>query len=204
MEKNKDFSAVAQTWDEKPQRVDLAEAIAKTMIEKIALNKNMEALEFGSGTGLVTFHLQQYLKHVTAMDNAKGMLDVVTQKCQAANIGNVSTCLSSSIVPSIEAKKYDLIFSSMVLHHIDNIDLTLKALIAGLKDGGVLALADLVVEDGSFHDSHQGVKHHGIDPAKLIDKLQAFGLTKADYVIAHEIVKKRDVYPVFLLWAYKR
>lgn len=208
MEKNKDFSAAAQTWDEKPQRIYLAEAVAKAIIEKVALNRNMEALEFGSGTGLVTFHLQQHLKHVTAMDNAEGMLDVVAQKARAANITNVSTCFNSNIVPSLIPENYDLIFSSMVLHHIGNIDSTLKALVSGLKKGGILALADLVVEDGSFHDSAQAIEHHGIDPVTLIDQLHGFGLTKTEYIIAHKIVKHRgavdDVYPVFLLLAYKK
>ncbi len=207
MAKGKNFSAVAKTWDEKPQRLELAVAVAAAIRENIPLDRQMEALEFGSGTGLVTFHLQQQLKHVTAMDSAAGMLAVVEEKALAANVDNVSTQHNDTTIPSLAREGYGFIFSSMVLHHVCNIDSTLKALIAGLKTGGVLALADLVMEDGSFHDNDQVVEHHGVDPAWLIDQLHEMGLTNARSVIAHRIVKqrglKRHTYPVFLVWAYK-
>ncbi len=207
MAKGKNFSAVAKTWDEKPQRVKLAAAVATAISENIPLNRQMEALEFGSGTGLVTFHLHQQLKHVTAMDNAAGMLTVVEEKALAANVDNVTTRHNDTTIPSLAPDSYDLIFSSMVLHHVGDIDSTLKALIAGLKAGGVLVLADLALEDGSFHDNDQGVEHHGVDPVCLIDQLHEMGLMNAQSVIVHRIVKQRGLeqhtYPVFLVWAYK-
>lgn len=207
MVKGKNFSAVAKTWDEKPQRVELASAVAAAISENIPLDRQMEALEFGSGTGLVTFHLHQQLKHVTAMDNAAGMLAVVEEKALAANVDNVTTCHNDTMIPSLVLEGYDLIFSSMVLHHVGDIDSTLKAFVAGLKTGGVLALADLVLEDGSFHDSDQGVERHGVDPEWLIAQLNEMGLVNAQSVIAHRIVKQRGLeqytYPVFLVWACK-
>lgn len=207
MEKVKNFSAVAKTWDEKPRRVELAVAVAAAISENIPLNRHMDALEFGSGTGLVTFQLHQQLKHVTAMDNAAGMLAVVEEKVVAANVDNVTTLHNETTIPSLVLEGYDLIFSSMVLHHVSDIDSTLKAFVAGLKTGGVLALADLAMEDGSFHASDQGVEHHGVDPVRLIDQLHEMGLTNAQSVIAHCIVKQRGLeqhaYPVFLVWAYK-
>lgn len=207
MVKGKNFSAIAKTWDEKPQRVELAAAVAAAISENVPLNRQMEALEFGSGTGLVTFQLHQQLKHVTAMDNAAGMLAVVEEKALAANVGNVTTHHSDTIVPSLAVESYDLIFSSMVLHHVSDIDSTLKSLVAGLKTGGVLALADLALEDGSFHNCAQGVEHHGVDPEKLIGQLLDMGMINAQSVVAHRIVKQRGLeqhaYPVFLVWAYK-
>lgn len=207
MANRKNFSAVAKTWDEKPQRVELAEAVASAIKEKISLNRQMEALDFGSGTGLVTFHLCQQLKHVTAMDNATGMLTVVEEKALAANVDNITTRHNGTTIPSLCPENYDLIFSSMVLHHVGDIDSTLKAFVAGLKTGGVIALADLAMEDGSFHDSDQGVEHHGVDPVALIAQLHEMGLMNAQSVIVHRIVKQRGLeqhtYPVFLVWAYK-
>lgn len=207
MVKKKNFSVVAKTWDEKPRRIQLAAAVATAIKEHIPLDRQMDALEFGSGTGLVTFHLQHQLKHVTAMDNAPGMLAVVEEKAVVAKVDNVTTVYSDTTIPSLVGEGYDLIFSSMVLHHIGDINLTLKALISGLKTGGVLALADLVMEDGSFHDNDQGVAHHGVDPVWLIDQLHQMGLVKGQSVIAHHIVKQRGLeqyeYPVFLVWAYK-
>jgi len=204
----KDFSAIAHVWDEKPRRLELATAVAQAIKDNIELSDDMEALDFGSGTGLVTFHLCQSLKHVTAMDSAIGMLDVVEEKARVANVENVTVLHSDATVPVLVAEKYDLIFSSMVLHHVDNLASTLKSLANAVSTGGVLALADLVVEDGSFHDNSHGVAHHGVDPDWLIEQLQSLGFNQGQSVVAHQIVKQREgaqqCYPVFLVWASKK
>lgn len=208
MTTEKDFSSIAHTWDEKPQRLELAAAVACAIKEQIPLTRSMEALDFGSGTGLVTFHLHHLLKHVTTMDSAQGMLDVVAQKACAAAVENVTTMHSEAAVPNLKADTYDIIYSSMVLHHVHDLNSTLKSLAHAVKSGGVIALADLVVEDGSFHDNSQGVAHHGVDPKWLIEQLELFGFEKGHIVVAHQIVKQRgsnsQQYPVFLMWAYKK
>lgn len=208
MSKNKDFSAIAQTWDEKPQRIHLAAAVARAIKDNIKLSNNMEALDFGSGTGLVTFHLHQTLKHVTAMDSAAGMLTVVEEKARVAGAQNVTILHSDAAVPVLDSEVYDFIFSSMVLHHVDDLASTLEALASAVKSGGVLAVADLAVEDGSFHNDSKGVAHHGIDPEWLIGQLQSSGFHRGQSVVAHQIIKQRgdnqNCYPVFLVWAYKK
>lgn len=204
---DKDFSVAALTWDEKPQRIHLAAAISTAIKQNIPLHNKMDALEFGCGTGLVTFHLHDQLQQVTAMDNAAGMLDVLQQKAQAAGVTNVNTLLNSAAVPSIDPNSYDLIFSSMVLHHIRDIRPTLQVLVNALKPGGTIALADLDEEEGSFHDRSQGVEHHGIDRTWLRDELTRLGLHDVQETTAHTITKKRphgeQHYSVFMLWGQK-
>lgn len=204
---DKDFSAAAPTWDEKPQRIHLAVAISSAIKQNIPLNSDMHALEFGCGTGLVTFHLQDQLQQVTAMDNAAGMLDVLKQKAQAVGVTNVDTLLNSAAVPALDPDSYDLIFSSMVLHHLREIRPTLQALVSALKPGGIIALADLDEEEGTFHERSQGVEHHGIDRTWLHDELTRLGIHGVQETTAHTITKKRphgeQHYTVFMLWGRK-
>ncbi len=207
MNTSKDFNAVAQTWDEKPQRIHLAAAVSATIQNKITLNNNMAALEFGCGTGLVTFHLVSLLKQVTLVDNAAAMLEVVQQKAQALKVDNIEVIHNPDAVPCLPVASYDLIYSSMVLHHIRDIVPVLKALIVALKPGGIIALADLDAEDGSFHGDPKGVEHYGIERDFIIDLLQQCSMQSVQQATAHTIVKQQQggerSYPVFLVWAQK-
>lgn len=203
----KDFSQAATTWDEKPQRIDLAAAVSVAIKQHIPLTAGMDALEFGCGTGLVTFHLLDRLRQVTAMDSATGMLDVLRQKADTLGARNVETCHNATSIPQLAERRYDLIYSSMVFHHVPQIEPVLHALIRALRPGGYLAIADLDAEDGTFHDQAQGVEHHGIDRSWLGEQLQQAGLCEVQHCTAHTIIKKRPVgdrhYPVFLVWGRK-
>jgi 2-polyprenyl-3-methyl-5-hydroxy-6-metoxy-1,4-benzoquinol methylase len=53
-----------------------------------------------------------------------------------------------------------------VLHHIRDIDAIFRKFYPLLTPGGILAIADLYQEDGSFHDGDMNV-HRGFDPENL-------------------------------------
>ena len=201
------FNEVARQWDDKPQRVELAEAISAGIIENILLNKNIEALEFGCGTGLVGLPIAQHIKHLTAIDNSDEMIAVLTEKLTSARIKNIKpVCLD--FITAQSDKHYDLIFSAMVLHHVQDIDALLEKFHQSLGPGGWFAIADLDSEDGTFHPDPKGVAHHGIDRNKLSDKLTTLGFEVKKKITVHTIEKeiqsgKIAQYPVFLLTAQK-
>ncbi|MDY0189656.1 MAG: class I SAM-dependent methyltransferase [Desulfuromonas sp.] len=206
--KNKrDFNKVAALWDEKPRRVALASAVAEAIKQNLTFDAKLDALEFGCGTGLVTFNLVELLHHITVVDSAEGMLAVVEQKAAQLGIDNITAVHSNSTVPSLPAQHYDLVFSSMVLHHVADISHMLQVLITSLKPGGTIALADLDAEDGTFHADPVGVEHHGVDRQWLCDELVKLGLVNVQHTTAYTIVKKRpqgeQAYPVFFVWAQK-
>ncbi|MBN2644736.1 MAG: methyltransferase domain-containing protein [Desulfuromonadaceae bacterium] len=198
-----DFNAAAVTWDEKPQRVHLACAVAKAIREQVPLTAAMQAMEFGCGTGLVSFHLVAELGSVVAMDSAASMLEVLQKKATSLGVVTIRTALVDAGCHNLGSEQYDLVYSSMVLHHVPHLEMTLRALIHTLKPGGYLALADLDEEDGSFHDNPAGVERHGVDRIWLTEFLRANGLQQVEAVTAHTIGKQRessyDNYPVFLV-----
>ncbi len=204
----KHFDTAASGWDQKQRRVELAAAIAAAIKSAVPLNKNMTVLEYGCGTGLVGLALAPRLKSLTAVDTSEGMLAVLAQKLADEAITNV-TPLNLDLVHSTLPEKFDLIFCAMTLHHIQEKNLILARFCDLLGDGGILAVADLQEEDGSFHGpGADGVKHHGFNPARLADTLKKYGLTEVNFIAVHSIVKttrsgeKRE-YSVFLLTGRK-
>ena len=53
-----EFDQKAQQWDAKPVRVERALAVADSIKTDVPLSPQMTALEYGCGTGLVSFALQ--------------------------------------------------------------------------------------------------------------------------------------------------
>ncbi|MCD6526765.1 MAG: class I SAM-dependent methyltransferase [Desulfuromonas sp.] len=202
-EQSKDFSVVATTWDEKPRRVQLAAAVADAIKTHIPLTRQMIALDFGCGTGLVSFNLVDQLGQVVAVDNADGMLKVLRQKAQHMGIENIETLPTTGGLPELDGRSFDLIYSSMVLHHVCEVEPLIKSMVAALAPGGYLALADLDSDDGQFHDQPVGVEHYGFDRSALCRQLQKAGLVEVGAHTAHTIVKQREGkergFPVFLV-----
>ena len=105
-------------------------------------------------------------------------------------------------------KKFDMIFSQMALHHVQDIEKILKRFKKMLQKGGKLALADLYTEDGTFHDVlFDG--HNGFDPNFLVTLLKKNGFKNTQHKKVFTI--KKDLgeqtlkaYPVFLLTAEKK
>jgi ubiquinone/menaquinone biosynthesis C-methylase UbiE len=199
------FDKAASEWDQKKRRVELARAIADSLA-LLPLHTGMTALEYGCGTGLVGLALAPRLGSLTAMDTSKGMLDVLAGKIQEQGLSNV-TPLCLDLTVDACTLRFDLIFSAMTLHHIENTGLILEKFYHLLKDGGTLAIADLDREDGSFHSSGAGEKHHGFDREALSGKLLDLGFSSITFKTVHTIMKEEEGenrgYPVFLLTAQK-
>jgi tRNA (cmo5U34)-methyltransferase len=158
-----DFNIRAATWDENPQRVALSSAIVDVILKHIPLSKGMEVLDYGAGTGLVSLGLQPYVKSVVAADSAEEMLNKLNEKVLTGGIPNVRTILidlEKNVIPEL---RFDVIVTSMVLHHIENVPGMISNLTKMIRPGGYLAIADLDSDDGEFHHDPTGVIHNGFE-----------------------------------------
>ncbi|MDD3650411.1 class I SAM-dependent methyltransferase [Immundisolibacter sp.] len=201
------FNAMAAEWDDSPLRAGIARAVAGAIADTLPLHGGMRALEYGCGTGLVSVLLADRLGHIVAADVAPAMLDVLDAKCRRAGLSNIEPRRLDLTVDPPPAERFDLVFSSMTLHHIEDVPALLGTLTQMLAAGGWLALADLDREDGGFHGGPMpGVFHLGFERAWLMDRLRDLGLDDVTARTAHVARKPgpdgmpRD-YPIFLATA---
>ncbi len=159
------FDQKAAAWDENPVRIQLAQNIAAAIRRNVVITADMTALDFGCGTGLLTFELADTVTSVTGADTSQAMLDVLMSKAYARKQTNVHA-LALTMERSWPAT-YDLVVSSMALHHVEKTAALIADLFRALKPSGTLCIADLDAEDGSFHDDSTGVYHAGFDRATL-------------------------------------
>ena len=203
-DERKDFDKEAAQWDANPGRVKLANDVADAIIREVALSKDQDVLDFGCGTGLVTLRLQPLVKSITGMDSSRGMLGVLASKVLSRGVSNVRTqFLDLEHGGTIEGR-YHLIVSSMTLHHVPDPAALIAQLSRALLPGGLLALADLDAEDGSFHGDNTGVMHLGFDRDLIIDHFKQAGLSGMRAVTAAVMAKDVDgigrrEFPVFLV-----
>ena len=198
------FDRVAAEWDANPGRVVLARAVADAIRNAVPLRPDMNVMDFGAGTGLVTLGLLPHVDRFTAVDASGEMLRVLDGKLKALRIGNVHTMLCEIGKTPLPVAEFDLIVSSMVLHHIPDVPEALRRLRPCLRPGGWIALADLDSEDGTFHSDSTGVYHHGLDRNEVYRWLQEAGFADTVAREAHRIVRssadgQTRQYPVFLV-----
>jgi ubiquinone/menaquinone biosynthesis C-methylase UbiE len=163
----RDFDKEAASWDENPERVKLAQEIADAMSNDITLAPVMDVLDFGCGTGLLTLRLQPYVRSIIGVDSSQGMLDVLNSKVLKQNLTNVKTlCLDLDRGDDLPGR-YDLVVSSMTLHHIKDTKPILNLFHDIITPSGYLCIADLDPDDGQFHSDNRGVFHFGFDREEL-------------------------------------
>lgn len=180
----RNFDKDAALWDENPVRLKMTQDITNTMITHIPLSPAMDMLDFGCGTGLVSFRLQPLVRSITGVDSSQGMLDVFNAKAEKLGLRNVNSTLVDLEKGDKLTGEYDVVVSSMTLHHIPYIEMLLKQFHTILKPGGWLGIADLDPDSGLFHKNNAGVFHFGFDRADLQQTLLNAGFVNVSNIDA--------------------
>jgi len=201
------FDERAKDWDSDPKKVERARAVAEAIRNAIPLSANMSALEYGCGTGLLSFALQSDLGQITLADTSQGMLVVLAEKVSASGVTNMRPKRLDLSTDPLPADRFDLTYSLMTLHHIEDAKGILKKFHALLNPSGTLVIADLDKEDGSFHTDGTTDVHLGFERSELQKWVEEAGFTDVRFSTAFEIKKKigdaEKTFPVFLLTARK-
>ena len=98
---------------------------------------------------------------------------------------------------------FDGVVSSMTLHHIENLELFFETMYKNLNVGGFIAIADLELEDGSFHSDNTGVFHFGFEKEALCKIVEHSNFKNIKFENINTINKPQRDYGVFLLSASK-
>jgi len=205
----RDFDREAATWDDEPGRVKLAEEVARAIREEVRLSQDMDVLDFGCGTGLLTLLLQPLVRSVTGADNSPGMLDVLRAKTARMSLSNVMPLHLDTESGDVLTGSFHLIVSSMTFHHIQEIGHLLHQLHTVIIPGGRICVADLDPDGGKFHTDNKGVYHSGFDRSNLSDDLKRAGFNEVRDRTAATVTKPdaegiRHTFSIFLMTARKR
>jgi ubiquinone/menaquinone biosynthesis C-methylase UbiE len=199
-----DFDTEAINWDTE-RRLMRAKIIADEISKSINLKEEYNALEFGCGTGLVSFNLIDKLNHITLLDTSEGMIEKLNYKIQELKVNNMTTILGDvNTNPVLGFKKFDVIYTSMALHHVLDIEMTLKNLYRILNENGYVCIIDLVEDDGSFHKLEKDFNgHNGFNQDELKKLLEQVGFknvtTKTFYNDVKVIDNLEASYSLFLM-----
>ena len=197
------FDNYAKTWDT-DKRIHRAKVIANEISNSIGINGNYSAMEFGCGTGLVSFNLYDKFRNIALIDSSKGMIDILSSKINEYEVTNmVPYHLDISNQNSLDMK-FDVIYNSMVLHHIQDTKAIIKSFYQFLSKDGYLCIVDLDEEDGSFHKNYPEFDgHNGFNQELLKSILISSGFKDIEsntFFYDEKIVEGEKVsYSLFLM-----
>ena len=198
------FDNAAPNWDS-PERIERAHALAASILRKLGNTPFRTALEFGCGTGLISFLLQERFERIYCVDSSEGMLSVLRKKIEMTGAKNIVPSDTGLLAQKEFADTFDVVYSSMVFHHIMDIEAQLRALYPLLKPGGLLITIDLDKDDGSFHRAEPDFNgHNGFDRKALSEWMQGSGFSDVQFETVYEGKKGGHPYSLFLCRAEKK
>lgn len=200
------FDQLATGWDIAPIHLERTRDVAAALRRRIPL-EGFAALEIGAGTGLLSFALCDTLRSVVATDPSRGMVDILEDKIRQTGCANVRADRCGDDLSCV-GSGFDLAMSQMALHHVPDVPGFLRRVRDKIRPGGFLAIADLDLEDGSFHGPEVADVHFGFDRDVLAGWLGDADFEPPSFETVHTMVRERDgerrEYPVFLCVARRK
>lgn len=167
-------------------------------------------LEIGCGTGLLSFRIAPYVRSLLAIDAAHGMIAALEQKLEAAdapkNVAPLCVMLEDPNDPHLpkagrgETRRFDLVLSHLVLHHIADMRAVLLTMLGCLKQGGWAALTDFEdfgPEARKFHPEAKmdGVERHGIPARDFAELMRQVGFADVKVEVGWTMSKEIESFP---------
>lgn len=199
---SKHFDNAAAQWDQGDTRQNIAQCVFQTIVSRIALANTMNIMDFGAGTGLLSFKIAPMVHSVTGIDLSEKMLEQILAK----NSDTVQVKVACrNIISEPLDEQFNGIVSSMAMHHVEDTASLFKTFYSHLKRDGFVAIADLEAEDGSFHThGNEGVYHFGFERNTLREIMEQAGFENVRFHHAYTVEKERQSYPIFVVTAIKK
>jgi SAM-dependent methyltransferase len=210
------FNAEAAAWDSQPSVQQASKLALQTLLQRIpSLSSqseykaitDLDVLEIGCGTGVLSFMVAPYVHSIVAVDPAEGMVSALKLKLAASpevqNIFPVNAILGDPDDERIHVaghKRFDLILSHLVLHHIPSLQDVLRTMYGCLKEGGMVALTDFEdfgPEARRFHPENKmdGVERHGISRKEMEKLMREAGFKDLTIETAFSMEKRVEKVP---------
>ncbi|KAH7371206.1 S-adenosyl-L-methionine-dependent methyltransferase [Pyrenochaeta sp. MPI-SDFR-AT-0127] len=217
---NARFNKEAARWDANKKHLEAVEKAFAAITRNVPAFKNgsskdLDVLEIGCGTGLLSFMLASHVRSLVGVDTAVGMINAFNTKLadtDTPNLCAINHLLTSANSPvlqgaaatlatqrgesSIPPYQFDLIVSHLTLHHIPLLSEMFATLHACLKPGGMVALTDYEdygPEAVAFHPKSKrpGVERHGIKKREVEELLLGTGFNEVS--VEQAFVLRKEV-----------
>lgn len=200
-----DFNQLTSTQDE-DIRVKRAQAVS-IEIESYIGHGPLEVMEFGCGTGLISLNLKNKISEGLLVDSSSEKIKELEQKLNNRHISHLQTYTGNILESDID-RQFDVIYSSMVMHHIKDFKSVIKKLVSYLKTNGKLIIVDLLPDNGDFHRNHSEFDgHHGFSINEMVEALEEAGLKEVNgrkfYSSYKPIENKKHPYSLFSVMGIK-
>jgi ubiquinone/menaquinone biosynthesis C-methylase UbiE len=197
------FDIMAQSFDT-DYRITRANTVSQRIKQEIDLINKHNILEFGCGTGLITTNIINTINQISLVDSSEGMLNQLKVKLSKLTTNKRINIYTDLFDKTIVTNSYDLIYSSMVLHHIKNIELFGNRFNTLLVKNGTLCIIDLFPVDKDYHINEPDFDgYHGFDPDWLTKQFETIGFKKDKcdviYTDSKRINDKVINYSLFML-----
>jgi ubiquinone/menaquinone biosynthesis C-methylase UbiE len=202
------FETAAVVWDKDPGRVQMAHTIADAMITALRPNGKELVMDYGCGTGNIALQILPHVHRIIAVDSSRGMLDKLKEKLTHDHISDVEIREWSIGQDPALLPRFDIIVSSMTMHHIRDTAGAARSFYTMLLPGGRIAIADLDSDNGEFHETPGIAEHDGIDRKYLQQVFEQAGFDSVRFLEAATIQKtsshkgKLRDFTIFLMTAH--
>ena len=183
------FEKAAVIRDKDPGRVQMAQAIADAIITALKPSGKELVMDYGTGTGNIALRIVPHVHRIIAVDSSKGMLDVLQEKLSHDRISTVEIREWSIGQDPALLPHFDIIVSSMTMHHVRDTAGAARAFYSMLIPGGRIAIADLDLDNGEFHETPGIAEHEGIDRKYLQQVFEKAGFDSVRFLEAATIQK---------------
>lgn len=205
------FDAIAANWDANEARRRLSAALATAFERELRARcpEPPDVFDYGCGPGRSILPAAGAFRSVTGCDFSAAMLTEFRRNAAEAGLTHFDTIQCDLCRDPLPQGRYGAVTSAMTLHHVADVPALLHKLASLVLSGGLVALADLECEDGSFHGDMAGVVHLGFDPVWMAAQLESAGFMQVHVRRAVHAVEKPGAggvmrtFPVFLVSALK-
>ena len=138
---------LAADWLERPER-EREENVSQA-IENMGIQPSERIADIGAGSGYYTFRMARKAPRgkVFAVDLQPEMLDLMKQRIEREDIGNVALIRGSETSPQLEANSVDLVTMVDVYHELSHPREMMQHIVSALRPGGRFVLLEYRMED---------------------------------------------------------
>lgn len=140
-------------WDRTAQKyarrpiADEAAYQTKLEVTRGYFRPDMELLEFGCGTGSTAITHAPHVRHITAIDFSRPMLEIAEQRAKAAQVANVTFLQADIDTYSAPDSSYDMVLAMSLLHLLKEPEQAIGRIHRMLKPGGYFVSSTACIGD---------------------------------------------------------